>query len=61
MASKILDRLIQIKTYKETSNKIVFIDDINKRIIKRIVSQSLDGETIHFAESKKFPYSHHIQ
>ena len=58
--SRVLERLLAIKTFTRTTKRIVFIDDVNRKVLERMESQSLDGDSIYFGELKDFPYSHHI-
>lgn len=60
MPQSILDRLVQIKKYNKTTERIVFVDDVSRTVLRRVMFESLEGDTFYFGELEPFPYSHHI-
>ena len=55
-----LQRLLQIKVRTEVSNRVIFVDDINRKVLRRHLFSSGEGDTTYFGELEDFPYSHHI-
>lgn len=55
-----LERLLKIRVSQEVTHRIVFIDDVNKKVMRKTIFQSMDGNSISFGEIEDFPYSHHI-
>ena len=57
---KQLERLLRIRTAQSVTNRIVFVDDVEKKVLKKTIFQGVEGNTVSFGEIKDFPYSHHI-
>ena len=54
-----LERLLKIRTAQSVTNRIVYIDDVEKKVLKKTIFQAIDGNSISFGEIEDFPYSHH--